>query len=660
MATTVGKKPNAKQAWLPIVGCQSENDANDLNQAIKDALSSLGKEDLSLIVHGSSFPSLPGWDTGFGSPYGEAAKQLISYLKTFGFNSIQLGPGGKTKFIDSSPYVSTTFSGNPLFIDLHQLVEESLLKECTVESICHNNPSLEEAGQKHRTAYEYIYQQQADALKQAYGNFEKLNDTKLKTEFEKFCKSNQHWLENDALYEALSEIHQNDYWPNWSSDLDKRLLNPHSESEQQQAKTRVEEIQKSQKGIIQQYKFEQWLLDRQKKSFLSWVKEQGVLLIADRQVGFSERDVWAYQTLFLQGWSLGAPPDYFSKDGQAWAMPMLNPELIFNEDGSLGPAGDFLKAIFDKTFSENPGGVRIDHIIGLIDPWVYPTKKHPKAEDGAGRLFSSPEHPDLAKFSKINGEQLNHSFESFHEERVQHLSDDNVKHYGQMIQLVLDCAKTHAVPLNSIICEDLGTLTAPVKAVLENFALSGIRVTQFVEPEKDDHLYRGKNSAEKHWMMAGSHDNEPLYRWIKGLYSENRQHSHVAQLKQDLQSHGSLASTFELPFGTMPHDSKAFLLAKYAELFASPSKHIQIFFSDFFGIDGLYNRPGRGGKKNWSLRVPNDYNTYYAEQLARQAALNLPLVLHLAMASRLPAQASEQDLKQLDKLAKWGHKLQTA
>lgn len=47
-------------------------------------------------------------------------------------------------------------------------------------------------------------------------------------------------------------------------------------------------------------------------------------MIADRQVAFSDRDCWAYQSLFLKGWCLGCPPDYFSKDGQAWGFPVMD------------------------------------------------------------------------------------------------------------------------------------------------------------------------------------------------------------------------------------------------------------------------------------------------------------------------------------------------
>jgi hypothetical protein len=64
-------------------------------------------------------------------------------------------------------------------------------------------------------------------------------------------------------------------------------------------------------------------------------------------------------------------------------------------------------------FNENPGGVRIDHIIGLVDPWVYKNGSKPKPEEGAGRLFSSPEHPELAKYAIARMENINTEYLNF-------------------------------------------------------------------------------------------------------------------------------------------------------------------------------------------------------------------------------------------------------
>ncbi len=54
-------------------------------------------------------------------------------------------------------------------------------------------------------------------------------------------------------------------------------------------------------------------------------KTKNLKMIADRQVAFSDRDNWAYKSLFLDGWCLGCPPDYFSKDGQAWGFFCCRP-----------------------------------------------------------------------------------------------------------------------------------------------------------------------------------------------------------------------------------------------------------------------------------------------------------------------------------------------
>ena len=85
---------------------------------VAEALKALGKENLALIIHGSSFPSANGEDTGFGTFNSKSGHSLIDYASGI-FNAIQLGPAGKTKSSDSSPYTGTIFSGNPLlFINL--------------------------------------------------------------------------------------------------------------------------------------------------------------------------------------------------------------------------------------------------------------------------------------------------------------------------------------------------------------------------------------------------------------------------------------------------------------------------------------------------------------------------------------------------------------
>ena len=134
-------------------------------------------------------------------------------------------------------------------------------------------------------------------------------------------------------------------------------------------------------------------------------------------------------------------------------------------------------------FKENPGGVRIDHIVGLIDPWVYKEGKMPKVEQGAGRLYSSPDNCDLSKYAVAKCEDLDCNFTPDNELRVKKLSDEQIKLYGRLLEkIVIAAAKEEGADKSGIVCEDLGTVTNPVAAVMDKYELSGMRVTQFVVP----------------------------------------------------------------------------------------------------------------------------------------------------------------------------------
>ncbi len=595
------------------------------SKLVSEALKVLGKENLALIIHGSSFPSKNGEDTGFGTFNSEAGHSLIDYASGI-FNALQLGPAGKTKSCDSSPYTGTIFSGNPLFIDLKQLTDkkwDSILSEETFKKVVENNPKQNQA----RTAYSYIIKAQNEALKEAWENFKKkehggLFASHLKREFEHFKKENSYWLDNDSLYEALSIENGNDYWYSWKNNTDKNLLNPKSEKEKKEYSKRIEEIKSKYSDEIEFYQFIQFVLEKQNEETKKYALSKGIKMIADRQVAFSDRDAWAYQSLFLEGWFLGCPPDYFSKDGQAWGFPVMDPEKLFNKDGSLGEGGILMKNLFKKMFKENPGGVRIDHIVGLIDPWVYKAGKKPMCEDGAGRLYSSPEHPELSKYAIAKLEDLDMSLEADKEKRVKQLSDEQIKLYGRLIEkIVIESAKECGLDKNAIVCEDLGTLTNPVDAVMKKYELQGMRLTQFVIPEKEDHPYRCKNIEENVWNMVGTHDNNPIEMWAQSLINTHEGYLHARNLVEDLFPDAENKDDIIV---RLTQDKDYLKFVKLVEIFASKAKNVQIFFTDFFQINETYNTPGTSGDQNWSLRLPNNYkelNSIDLNAILKQAIL---------------------------------------
>ncbi len=595
---------------------------------IQETLKILGKKHLAIIIHSNSFPSEINEDTGFGSVNSSGGKKLIDFVSG-SFNVIQLGPAGKTKCNDNSPYTSTIFSNNILFINLKELTTSScknILSEKTFQETIENNPNKN----KNKTAYAYVCKAYQRALKEAYENFKKAKV--FKKDFKKYKKENSFWLEKDALYEALSIEHGNDYWPLWKSETDKNLFNPKSKEQKKEFERRIKEIEKKYADEVDFYTFCQFVACKQMGETKKYALSRKIKMIADRQVAFSDRDIWAYQSLFLEGWFLGCPPDYFSADGQAWGFPVMDPEKLFNANGTLGEGGELMKALFKKMFRENPGGVRIDHIVGLIDPWIYKSGKKPKIEEGAGRLYSSPEHPELSKYAIATKDDLNYEVGADKELRVKKLSEKQIKLYGRLIEkVVIAAAKEEGLDNDAIVCEDLGTLTSPVEAVMKKYDLLGMKLTQFVDPKMAEHPYRGKNIVNRSWVMAGTHDNKPVSMWADELIHTHEGYLHAKNLVEDVYPDAENKDDIIV---RLTNDADFLAQTKLAELFACEAENIQIFFTDYFGIKEIYNVPGTSSDKNWSLRLPNNFEEVFAENLRNNKALNLPLVLQIAVETR--------------------------
>lgn len=614
--------------------------SNNKVSTIRKALKVLGKKNFVFIMHNGSFPSLDNENTGFGTINSTAGRNFIDYAAGL-FDAIQMGPAGKTKSSDSSPYTGTIFSNNPLFIDLKQLTTDkwfNILSESTFNDIVANNPNKN----KNKTSYSYITKRQAEALSEAYKNFIKLNNANLMKEFEQYKKDNSVWLDKDSLYEALSIEHGTDFWPKWKSETDKNLFNPKSDKEKIEYAKRIEEVSKQYKNEIDEYKFIQFVLYKQNLETKKYADSKGIKMIADRQVAFSDRDTWAYQSLFLEGWCLGCPPDYFSKDGQAWGFPVIDPDKMFNADGSLGDAGILMKNLYKKMFRENPGGVRIDHIVGLIDPWVYKAGKKPMPEQGAGRLYSSPEHPELKKYAIAKLEDLDNSLTSDNEKRVKSLTHEQIKLYGRLIEkIVIAAAKEEGLTKDSIVCEDLGTLTNPVAAVMKEYELLGMRLTQFTVPTEPEDPYRCKNITEKCWAMIGTHDNQPVSVWAKNMVHTHEGYLHVKNLVEDLFKEEPDKDALIVK---MTNDEAFLKETKLVELFACKAENIQIFFTDYFNMTETYNVPGTSGDKNWSLRLPNNFET--------MQTIDLPTILKKAIIARGSqfANDNKQIIEELDEI----------
>ncbi len=81
-------------------------------------------------------------------------------------------------------------------------------------------------------------------------------------------------------------------------------------------------------------------------------------------------DVWADQSVFVTGASVGAPPDAFNQVGQDWGLPPWRPDRL--AETNYDAFRQMLRAVLRRG-----GGVRIDHVLGLFRLWWIPTGEGP-------------------------------------------------------------------------------------------------------------------------------------------------------------------------------------------------------------------------------------------------------------------------------------------
>ena len=115
------------------------------------------------------------------------------------------------------------------------------------------------------------------------------------------------------------------------------------------------------------YRWMQWHLDKQFAAEVKYARGRGVSLKGDLPIGVSSDSAEAYwhPELFNLDSTAGAPPDYFSKDGQNWGFPTYNWEEMAKDDFA------WWKARLRK-MSQYFDAFRIDHILGFFRIWEIP------------------------------------------------------------------------------------------------------------------------------------------------------------------------------------------------------------------------------------------------------------------------------------------------
>ena len=398
-----------------------------------------------VLLHPTSLPSR----FGIGD-LGSAAYAFVDFLERSGQTLWQVLPLGPTGY-EHSPYIMnfSTFAGNPLLIDLGQLVNDGLLdgNELT--------PLLEVDSE--RVDFDTVIAHKMQFLRRAHDRFQKARSPEHAAQFAQFCQEQASWLDDFVLFMALMEANDGKGWHQWEPAIARR--------ESEALKSQTIALQDS----IQFHQFLQFTFFAQWQKLRQYANGKNIKIIGDISiyVCHNSSDVWADPDLFKldpntfePAFIAGVPPDYFSATGQLWGNPVYNWEQAQKTNFAW-----WIKR-FQVTL-QYVDIVRVDHFRGFEAYWQVPAGEE----------------------TAINGEWIKAPGEEFF------------------------AALGQALGTLPILAEDLGIITPEVEALRDRFEFPGMRILMFAFADDANNAYLPHNYVKNTVVYPGTHDNDTAIGW---------------------------------------------------------------------------------------------------------------------------------------------------
>lgn len=401
-----------------------------------------------IILHPTSLPGP--WGIG---DIGSEAFKFIDVIADAGIRIWQILPLTPTGS-DGCPYNSfSAFAGNELLIDIAALQKKGLIPE-NIRHPGFNDKAVD---------YQSVIPFKLDLISRAAQNFS--GSSISRSDFEKFRVANKWWLDDYAVYKAISDSLDNVSWKIWPEGLKKK------------EKKAVDKFAKEHQAEILRYQFGQWLFFSQWKELKTYANSKNVEILGDIPIflSFDSADVWANQDIFKMADGVmseisGVPPDYFSEDGQLWGNPLYDWEVLA-KSGFRWWVDRFRHnlTMYDM--------IRLDHFRGFSEYWAVP------ASESTARNGVWKKTPGSELFTTV------------------------FDRLGEF----------------SVIAEDLGNIDEKVKDLKKEFNFPGMKVLHFAfyggtDHEFLPHNFTGTNCA----VYTGTHDNDTTVGWYWSATDDTR------------------------------------------------------------------------------------------------------------------------------------------
>ncbi len=415
------------------------------------------KRKAGILLHITSLPGIYG--TG---DMGEKAYEFIDFLSKSGQSYWQILPiNPVTSGSNFSPYSTySAFAGNVLLIDPEWLVRYRLVSDKSLIPF--------RSAKTRKTELPKAEEFRMKLLDEAFSTFKENEMPYLSSKFNVFCEKEKYWLDDFVLFLILKKEFKERSWFKWPKKIRDREPDE------------IDRIRVSHKYVLENEKFSQFLFFTQWQELREYSWKNGIRIIGDMAfyVSFDSVDVWQNPEVFkldknkkMMG-SGGAPPDYYSKTGQFWNMPVYNWDNIKNEDYNW-----WRKRVYRNM--EWYDIVRFDHFRGFSGFW----------EVKAGEKTA------------VNGQWMDAPGEDF------------------FLRLKKDF---HDMPF---IAEDLGDIDNKVYRLRDSFGLPGMKVLQFAFNDAHERsIHLPHNYISNCIVYTGTHDNNTTRGWyekeLNGYYKK--------------------------------------------------------------------------------------------------------------------------------------------
>lgn len=403
------------------------------------------KRESGILLPLSSLPS----NYGIGS-LGIEAYRFIDFLRKSNqkyWQLLPLVPLGE----GNSPYKSTScFAGELLYIDLDFLVRDGLL-------LPEDLPKQDFTG---KIDYEAVKNAKLPIIKKATEHFNVRN-----SDYARFLKANSEWLNDYALFMAITECEKTASLSEISRPLKFREKNA------------LEDFKEKHKAEIRFHKIGQYLFYTQFFALKAYANANGIKLIGDIPfyVSPDSSDVWKSPENFKLDSELkptleaGVPPDIFSSSGQLWGNPVYDWDYQReNEYLWWQKRLAFCSKMYDV--------IRIDHFRAFASFYEIPANS-PNAKNGEWKKGPGIEFWDII-----------------------------VKKIGRL----------------DIIAEDLGGEEKDVKDLIALTGFPNMKVLQFAFSSDTDNDFLPENYNTNCVCYTGTHDNDTVLGWYAGATSKER------------------------------------------------------------------------------------------------------------------------------------------